>query len=301
MSVPASADQLHVADTSFDHPAAHQAHLAVTVSRFSVTDAVEVLGLSGFAGEIDQLGCSRLHAEGELVVGDACVEPGITRTDGAVLAVPGVDLIEQAPLFTGRNRLVSREVLDRGSLDPHVGSLVDGRQEARAVHRGAVPEDAVGHCDVGWQVLALAAQSVDHPGSHAGMTEQLCARVHHDHRRTVNEQLVVHRPDDGQLVGVPGEPREDAGDLLATFAVLPEGELWCHHRGIGGVDLGQVVVLKFLGQKLPVELLHHRLGIERLELAGSALHEQEDHVAGGSGQVRWPLGQGGNRRGFVGQ
>ena len=81
-----------------------------------------------------------------------------------------------------------------------LGSLIDRRQKTRAVHRRAVAEVVVRHRDVGRQIVALAPQSVDHPRTDTGMAQQLRSGMHHDHRRAMNEQLVMERAYDGQFV-----------------------------------------------------------------------------------------------------
>ena len=52
------------------------------------------------------------------------------------------------------------------------------------------------------------------------------------------------------------------------------------------------------GSGLPRELVDHRLGVERVEVARAAVHEQEDHALGGCCKLPGPGGLR-RRRGFV--
>jgi hypothetical protein len=93
---------------------------------------------------------------------------------------------------------------------------------------------------------------------------------------------------------MPGEVREEVADPVAAFAVLGEfpggGE---EVAGGGELDAGL-----FEGEGLAVVASQKRLGIERIDVRGAALHEEEDDATGAGGEVRRFGGEGiGGRRG----
>jgi hypothetical protein len=51
---------------------------------------------------------------------------------------------------------------------------------------------------------------------------------------------------------------------------------------------GRNHIAKTLRQRLPGQLLEFWLGIERVDMAGTALHEQEDHALGPRLMMRRP-------------
>jgi hypothetical protein len=70
--------------------------------------------------------------------------------------------------------------------------------------------------------LILRAQAVQRPGTERGTHELEAARVHLQERLRVSRQVGVHRAEEAQVVGVPGDLRKEFGDPQAALAVLRE-------------------------------------------------------------------------------
>ena len=183
---------------------------------------------------------------------------------------------------------LSIEILNRHALSPHRSPLVHRRQKSRRVHRRPVAKNAVGHCDVRRQIVALTTQPVRNPRPDTGMPQQTCPGMHHDHRRAVNEQLVMHRSNDGEAIGMPAEPRKHRRNPLPALAVPAKCKLRCHDLRIGRVDLSQVKVAQTFRQQLTVVFPEHRFFVERLQVRWSTLHKEEDDVLCRAWQMRRP-------------
>ena len=77
--------------------------------------------------------------------------------------------------------------------------------------------------------------------------------------------------------------REKAADLQPALPIAPKCERRLHQVADGpavGADGGVALV------RGAVQPRERRLGIERIDLAGGAVHEQEDRVLGTSRQMR---------------
>ncbi len=94
----------------------------------------------------------------------------------------------------------------------------------------------------------------------------------------VDDHVAVARPDHRDVVDAARDVREEVGDLDAALAVLLERPARAQQLGVA---LDQLVLglAELLGPPLPFELVQERLGIERLQVAGPAGHEQEDDRA----------------------
>ena len=100
------------------------------------------------------------------------------------------------------------------------------------------------------------------------------AGVHRHQRRAVRVAVGVARADHGQLVGVLADAREVIGDhqaALAAGAELAQGRREEAHLAIARV--GELLVGR---QRLPGVFLQAGLVVERVDLAGPAVHHQED-------------------------
>src|SRR5262245_44600030 len=78
--------ELHETDAALDEPPREQA-VAAKDGGFALVHAVETAGLLGFAGDIHRLGGMGLHAERQLVAGNAGIEFGLLGPRQLVLAV----------------------------------------------------------------------------------------------------------------------------------------------------------------------------------------------------------------------
>jgi hypothetical protein len=105
--------------------------------------------------------------------------------------------------------------------------------------------------------------------------------VHLQQRRLVIGRVGVHRADDAALVDHLLEVRERFGDLDARPAALLELQRRRKEAGAPGrllVALGVGLLAGIFRQR--------RLGIEGVEVARAAVHEQEDGTLGFGSEVR---------------
>ena len=86
-----------------------------------------------------------------------------------------------------------------------------------------------------------------------------------------------------EVVGAGGDVRQPVGDPEAALAVLlplalglKEGRAALAHGGDDGLEAG--------GQRLAGELVQERLGVEGIEMAGAAFHEEEDDASSAWGR-----------------
>src|SRR5262245_27665377 len=86
----------------------------------------------------------------------------------------------------------------------------------------------------------------------------------------------VARADDSQLVGMFADAREEVGDQETAFAARTE--LAERRREEADLAAARVDELLPFWQWLAGVLLQFRLVVERINLAGSAIHHQEDDV-----------------------
>jgi len=113
------------------------------------------------------------------------------------------------------------------------------------------------------------------------------ARVHEDLRRRVIELRGVHRPDDGDVVGVLRQSREEIAHDLSRLPMRPELEGGAEQSRSPLNEGEPLAGDQLLRNRLSVVLVERRFGIEEIELRWAPGHEEVDD----------PLGLGGNRDG----
>ena len=102
-AVGVAAVELHEAHAALDHPPGEQAAQA-ELGRLLAVEAVELLRLLGLRRDVDHLRGVGLHAEGQLVGGDAGGQFGVVAAAGEVLAVALGDEVERARAAARRRR-----------------------------------------------------------------------------------------------------------------------------------------------------------------------------------------------------
>jgi hypothetical protein len=85
--------------------------------------------------------------------------------------------------------------------------------------------------------------------------------------------------DHAEIIGDLGMVGEPIGDPESTFTVLLPGSLRCEKRGVGFSHCRDRS-FKAVREALSGELVQERFWIKEIEVAGSALHEEPDHVLG---------------------
>ena len=181
---------------------------------------------------------------------------------------------------------VIADVLDQllhvGMLRVDVGALVGAGQEGRVPVLRRHDGIAAGtHRDEAGKVLVLAAQAVRHPGAHAGPRQPAVAAIHQHQGRLVIGNIGVHRTDNADIIDAAGRPGEQFADLDAVLAVALE--LVRRTHGAGGLAFGAQVRRR---QRLAVELVEGRLGIEGIDVRRAAVHEQMHDAPRLRGEVR---------------
>ena len=92
------------------------------------------------------------------------------------------------------------------------------------------------------------------------------------------ERVMVTRADDRQIVGTFLESRIRIRDRDPRLAAFSEVLGRPHHRGVHLRELQLQAIGDRRGQRLSVALAEQRLGVERIDMARTALHEQEDDM-----------------------
>ena len=295
MVVPAAVVELDEAGAALGEAAGEQAVRGErAVARGA---AVHFKSLLGFASVRHQFRHGGLHAEGEFVLLDAGGDFRIAGFAGLEL-VEAVDRLDQFPL-----RL--RRVAGRGAhvVDGIAGGLefdalqVAGQEAAAPLPRGdrlALAASDAGQHDEAGQVLAFAAEAVEHPRAHRGPARDDRAGVHEGMGGIVVDLLGVHRADHGDLVGVFRDVGEGVADLDAGFAVAGEVVLGAHAVECLALELGELLALgEGLRHRFSVQLTELRFEIEGFQMRRPAGHAEEDHPldlgrqrgAGGTGQL----------------
>ena len=180
------------------------------------------------------------------------------------------------------------QILERRPLVPGSSGLVHGGQEPRPVQGfvacGHVP---FGHGDEPGEILTLASQSVDDPGTECRMTQAHGTTEEQIDGGSVNEGIVIAGADDRQVIGASAKVLEEIRDFDARLPVSREPSGRGHQLRFMGLDELETQVLgpEAGRQELAVETGQCRLGIERVDMGGSSLHEHEDDVPGFAREV----------------
>jgi hypothetical protein len=92
--------------------------------------------------------------------------------------------------------------------------------------------------------------------------------------------LGLYRPDHANVVDAFADLGKNVADFDSALPVLLKSERGAHQ--VPGLGFGHE---RSAGHRLAIVLGQHRLGIERIHLGDSAVHEQEDHVFCLGGEV----------------
>ena len=126
--------------------------------------------------------------------------------------------------------------------------------------------------------MRFRAEAVDHPRAQAGPARLRETRVQEDLGRRMVELVGVHRLDDGDLVDHLGQVRQHLRELGAALAVPGELEPRTEHGRVGPDKRIALTADDRGRERFAFELGQRGLGVEEIELAGCAGHEQVDHA-----------------------
>jgi len=205
---------------------------------------------------------------------------------GEVAAVESREEVELAPLPAIVDRTRGSQVQDRRAVLAEAGALVGGGHEPGPPDAGPTGRltVVVQQHDEARQVVAGRAESVGDPGAEAGPAGEDAAGVHLADAADVVQPVGPARADDAELVGVAADVGVPVRNRQPTVSVaLPpasrrqQGVFRDSHRRDHPFDR--------FGQRLARQPVDLGLGIERVDVAGPAVHEQEDHAAGDAAVV----------------
>ena len=299
MGVPLAAGtaiKLHETDPPLDEAAGQEAHPSEAL-RLLLIEAVERLRLCCLILDIDRFGRFGLHAEGELVTGDAGFELALAGPLGGMCLVEPLEQVQLLPLLGVRDALRRSEEANRLRPTCQRRSLIAGGHESGGPVSRAVDDLAgvVLHHHERGQVLVLRPQAVADPGPQRRPAADGAAGVHLADAAGMVQAVGPAGADDAQVVRTGRRLRQPVGNPQAPLAVLLPlaGRI---HDGAVVLPHRQDHRLESRRHRLAVELLEQRLGIERVEMAGATFHEEEDDGFGSRGNVGSFGGQRAGRR-----
>ena len=259
----------------------------IALGRKRRVQAVEFAGRLGLAADVDQLRHGRLHVVGRLVVLDGRFDLRVARGAVEVHRIEVADEIQAAALL---RVLFPRPDVGERFLRARVEhrSLVFGGQETVAEHVDAAERDASGaDHDEARQFPGLAAQAVVHPSPHGGKARKRLAAVEIEVALGMLHEFRRHRADDGDVVDLGRDVREQVADRRAGFAVEMEVPRGRHDVAV-------------LVEHRPSRLERHglagfggqaRFRVERVDMRQAARHVAEDDAL----DLRLKVGAGSGR------
>src|SRR5262245_57560682 len=143
-----------------------------------------------------------------------------------------------------------------------------------AVDRAAA---VIGEYYVARQIFILASQTVGHPAADARMAGEYTSGAHLKNRRTVRGADRIHRPDQGQIVGMPGNVWEEFGNIHAALTVLLELP-WRRHQATRCPHYRPNLTDSRHGLTLPLK--QFRLWIKGVDLTYASVTKDRDHSFG---------------------
>ncbi len=166
------------------------------------------------------------------------------------------------------------------------------RQEPRAPARCASLGRALGlrHHDVRRQIFAFGPQAVGDPAPQAGEAHDHPPGIHLVHGRGVDHAVGVARANQCDIIGVRVEMRDEVGHVHPRLSELAPLAVAAQAKRVGFEELA-VNLAEAGRQRLRVEAVQKRLGVEQVHLAGTAGHEQENTALGLRRQMAGLRGQ----------
>ena len=167
-------------------------------------------------------------------------------------------------------------------------ALVHRRQEPAAPggFSGIGVLAARGKDDEPGEVGVLGAQSVRDPGPQAGPSEPGGAGLHEQLGRGVVELVGMHRFEESELVGYPGEVGQVVGYPGTALAVLLEFALAAQHLRHPADESEFFPFQQGLRTGLPVQLFQFGLVVEEFQLRRGTGHVQVDDRFGSCRKMR---------------
>ena len=135
------------------------------------------------------------------------------------------------------------------------------------------------HHHVGRQVVALGTQAVRDPAPQAGEAHDDPSGLHLIHRRSMDHAIGITRSDQRDIVGVSVQVRDQVRHVHSRLPILAPLAVAAQAERVGLEKLA-VNLAEAGRQRLRVEPVQERLGVEQIHLARAAGHEQENAALG---------------------
>ena len=239
--------------------------------------------------QLNRLGRLGLHAKRQLVALDPGVELGLVNPRKKMAPVELAEVFELALLPRRRNARGRLQIRNRLHSAVELRPLIDRRHETRS----PVPR-AAGDCGTRGvlhhhetrQVGILAPEPIGHPASERRTTRERRARVHLADTANMIEPVGPARLDHRQVVCARRDVREPVRNPDPALSVLLPFSPGCQKRRAAFAHRCDHR-FEARGQRLPGQTVERGLGIERVDVARTTFHEQEDDT---SRRCRMPPG-----------
>ena len=145
----------------------------------------------------------------------------------------------------------------------------------------------IGQDDKRRQVLVLGPESIGHPRPQTRTPGDRRAGVHLAHAARMVDPVGPARPDHRDVINALRGMRQPVADPRSRLAVLLPPAFRGQQRRLNLPHRGDDALVP-RRERLPREFVELRLGVEAVHLAGTALHEEEDHALGPRRKQRQP-------------
>ena len=225
MLIPVAVCHFDEPDAGLGEAACHQA-LAAEILGGAVADAVTLERSLAFIADVHQFRHGRLHAESQFVRLDDTLDLRALFFSVEQIAVQRLNKVELLALQLGRNVFVV-EVAQRSGTDilvelANLGSLIKRRQKSAAVILRAADVVRRTERNKAGQVLVFGTQTVQYPRTHRRANKLKAAGMQLQKALRMSRYGGVHAVKQTEVVGVPGQVREQFGNHQAALAVRIE-------------------------------------------------------------------------------
>ena len=186
--------------------------------------------------------------------------------------------------------------MDRVAAGIELDALVlAGQESRRPLPRGDRLRIAAAHAgedDESGQVLAFAAETVEHPGTHRRTAADRRPGVHERVRRVMVDLLGNQRAHHGDIVGHLGVPRQVIADVQSVFAMLAELDERPEALELFALKLRDGLPGRIgVGHRLAVKLRQFGFGVEGFEMGRSAGHAEKNDSLDAGRSDRMGMGE----------
>ena len=236
--------------------------------------------------EVDRFRRVRLHAESQFVGGDPRFQFAVAGPLVGMAAIELPQVFELAALPLVGDAFGRMQVEDRLAPRAKPSTLIRRRHETGPPHAAAARWlfVVVEKNHEAGQVAVFAAQAVVDPGAQAGAAAEQAPRIHHRDAADVVEPGAHAGVNHAKVVDVVSNVAIPIGNGQTALAAASPFAGQSQH-GIFGHRHRREDALDRLGERLTGKARDRRLVIERVEVARTAVHEEEDHTLRAAGKL----------------